>query len=53
MIYWMYHKHHFLPSDITRRGPKEKVIPRAFFEYEAEEENKEATAIKKQLTGMG
>lgn len=53
MIYWMYHKHHFLPSDITKRGPKEKKILQAFFEHEIEEENKEAAEIKRQIAGMG
>lgn len=53
MIYWMYHKHHFLPSDIAKRGPEEKKILQAFFEYEIEEENKEAAEIKRQIAGMG
>ena len=39
MMYWLYHKHHVLPSSYYRMGDGERIIVRAFFEREIEDMN--------------
>lgn len=40
MMFWLYAKHHWKPSDLNNMGPGERIVTRAFFLKEIEENKK-------------
>lgn len=48
-MYWLYAKHHLIPSVYANMDPGEKVVLRAFYAKEIEEALKEQVRLKKAL----
>lgn len=48
-MYWLYAKHHILPSVYANMDPGEKVVLRAFYAKEIEEALKEQARMKKTM----
>lgn len=48
-MYWLYVKHHILPSVYANMAPGEKVVLRAFYAKEIEENLKEQARLKKTM----
>ena len=46
MMYWLYHKHHVLPSSSYNMGDGARIIVRAFFEREIEDINAQYEQIE-------
>lgn len=46
-MYWLYVKHHITPSVYARMDPGEKVVIRAFYLKELEDEKKEQAELEK------
>lgn len=53
MMYWLYARHHVLPSAFSNMGSGEKIVLRAFFEYEVEAENRENEKIRREMKNAG
>lgn len=48
-MYWLYAKHHILPSVYANMDPGEKVVLRAFYAKEIEETLKEQARLNKTM----